>query len=458
MPQSQGTEIRKLMMPRLPAGRYIPHVPEPPQVAFMLTEKFREKPLEAFYGGAAGGGKSDALLMAALQYVDVPGYSALILRRTFNDLNEPGALMDRARTWLRDTDAKQMRGGREWEFPSSARLVFGHVQYHREAEEQFSGAEFQYIAIDELTRGWEKRTYEFLLSRIRRPSEMARWRRESAPDGTTLADVPLRMRSASNPGGSGHDWVKERFVNEETRAHRIFIPALLQDNPHLNQDEYEFALNQLAPVDRERLLNGDWDIRESGAVFSRDTFEFQTTMPTGKGIYWARCWDFAATDAEMDHDPDYTAGALIGMEPKTGKWYIADIVRARLDPDRVQTLVYNTAQQDGRRTPIIIEQEPGSAGKFVIDQFTRQVLQGFEVHGVRATGSKSERARIWATAAVAGNMIIISDPDNPQPWVSPFFNEIELFPTPRIHDDQVDAVSGAFNWLAENRRGGGLIA
>jgi predicted phage terminase large subunit-like protein len=399
---------------------------------------------------------SDALLMAALSYVDVPGYSALILRRTFNDLNEPGALMDRARKWLSKTDAKAVRGGREWDFPSGARLVFGHVQYHREAEEQFSGAEFQYIGIDELTRGWEERTYEFLLSRIRRPSETNSWRMQAAPDGTTLADVPLRMRSATNPGGSGHSWVKRRFINEETKGNRIFIPSLLQDNPHLNQEEYEHALMQLDPVTRERLLRGDWDIVEAGAVFSRDTFQFQMEIPTGKDVKWARCWDFAATDAGAKDEPDFTVGALVGMGPD-GKWYLADIQRVQMDTDKVERLVYNTAMADGRRVPIVIEQEPGSAGKVVISHFTRNILQGWEVHGDRPTGSKSERARPWAAAASSGNFFICSNPDNPKGWVPDFFNEVELFPTPRIHDDQVDAVSGAFNWLAENRRGGGLV-
>ena len=74
----------------------IPHVPTSRQAAFLLLNC-----LEAFYGGAGGGGKSDALLMAALQYADVPGYNALIIRRNLSDLALPKALMDRAHTWLR---------------------------------------------------------------------------------------------------------------------------------------------------------------------------------------------------------------------------------------------------------------------------------------------------------------------------------------------------------------------
>ena len=80
---------------------WIPHSPTPKQQQFLDC-----RAREVFYGGAAGGGKTDALLMAALAFVDVPGYRALLFRRTFADLNLPGALMDRAREWLGGTAAR----------------------------------------------------------------------------------------------------------------------------------------------------------------------------------------------------------------------------------------------------------------------------------------------------------------------------------------------------------------
>jgi hypothetical protein len=85
--------LRTALTPR--TNKYIPHTPTPKQSAFLLLPG-----REAFFGGAAGGGKSDALLTAALQYVDVPGYSAILFRRTYADLALPGALMDRAEQWL----------------------------------------------------------------------------------------------------------------------------------------------------------------------------------------------------------------------------------------------------------------------------------------------------------------------------------------------------------------------
>ncbi len=86
---------------------------------------------EAFYGGAGGGGKSEALLMGALQYVDTPGYAALLLRRTFADLALPGALMSRAQEWLSGTQAHWRDEGKTWHFPSGATLTFGYMENNR---------------------------------------------------------------------------------------------------------------------------------------------------------------------------------------------------------------------------------------------------------------------------------------------------------------------------------------
>ena len=88
--------------------------------------------LEAFFGGAGGPGKSDALLMAALQWVDTPGYNALLLRKSYTDLALPEALMDRAGQWLRGTGARWKTQEKAWHFPSGARLVFGYLETERD--------------------------------------------------------------------------------------------------------------------------------------------------------------------------------------------------------------------------------------------------------------------------------------------------------------------------------------
>lgn len=271
---------------------YSPHRPEPPQHAFLWLNT-----LEALYGGAAGGGKSDALLMAAMQYVDVPGYAALLLRRTYQDLSLPGALMDRAHAWLASTDARWSGDTFRWTFPSGASLSFGYLQtsVHRY---RYASAEFQFIGFDELTQ-FPEADYRFLFSRLRRPSDLD-------PDNA-LARVPLRMRAASNPGGQGHEWVLRRYIERtpdpddpddtpERARRRVFIPAKLDDNPHVDAESYRAALRSMTVLERKRLEEGDWYADE------------------GDRIYPAAGIDAALNlGALLERDPPPPAGGLLSM-------------------------------------------------------------------------------------------------------------------------------------------------
>jgi predicted phage terminase large subunit-like protein len=390
--------------------------------------------------------------MAALQYVDVPGYAALLLRRTWPDLSQPGALMDRATKWLRGTDAVSTAGGRIWRFPSGARLVFGYAQ-HPGDEEQFASAEFQYIGIDELSRGWLKRSYEFLFSRLRKPVDA-----DDAPsafDGTTLAQVPLRMRSASNPGGSGHGWVKETFVDPETRSpSAVFVPARLADNPSLDPVEYTATLERMtsSPVERDRLLLGDWEIVDEGNLFHRHWFG--TIDPEGVpiGCHWCRYWDLAATNPKRPGaEGDWTAGALVGLSPQ-GQWFIADVRRMRGTPLDTERFIAATLEEDlniGGWIPTAsagalatrMEQEGGAGGINTVDHYRRGVFVGVDFDGDKPRGDKTERARPLSTAAEGGNVVIVRG------WpTKDFLDEAELFPW-SDHDDQIDAAAGAVNVL-----------
>lgn len=266
---------------------YSPQSPTPPQHAFLMLGELEV--LEALYGGAGGGGKSSAMLMDALRYVDVPGYAALILRRTFMELDGPGALMSRSREWLAGTDARWNEQRFRWTFPAGSTLSFGYLQAANDVY-QYAGREYQFIGFDELTT-FRANDYRFLFTRLRRPSmpdadeplpedpDARRRREEARKHAAALADVPLRMRAASNPGGPGHAWVKARFIDKEVdeddpkdtpeRARRrIFIPAKMTDNPHLDQDSYLESLNQVDPTLRARILDGDWDVVEGDQVYN----------------------------------------------------------------------------------------------------------------------------------------------------------------------------------------------
>ena len=403
----------------LPWAEYIPHQPTPKQLAFLMLDV-----PEALYGGAAGGGKSDALLMAALQYANVSNYSALLLRRTYADLSLPGALMSRAFEWLMPTDARWRNHEKTWVFPSGATLTFGYLDSVG-SEYRYQSSEFQYIGFDELTQFREVQ-YRYLFSRLRRLEGQ---------------QVPLRMRSASNPGGIGHEWVRSRFVDTQQQevhdpATPLFIPASLPDNPYLDQTAYLASLEQLDPVTRQQLLNGDWTARQEGNLFKREWFPVVEELPIirNKSV---RYWDLAATAPRPGIDPDYTAGVRVD-HANDGLYYIVDVQRMRGTPSEVEDLIHQTAMMDGDSTAIVIEQEPGAAGVNTIYHYVTRVLSDFHVRGQRATGSKVERANPVSSQAEVGNIRLLRGP-----WLSAFLDEIEAFPV-GSHDDQVDAMSGAF--------------
>ena len=257
---------------------YIPHDPTPKQLAYLLLPH-----REAFYGGAAGGGKSDALLMGALQHVDVPGYAAMILRKTLSDLKQPGALLDRAHSWLSNTDARWVAGEHTYYFPTydlegqpgePSKITYGYIG-QTDAYTRYQGIELQYCAYDELTQHWED-DYLYLFSRLRR-NKCPDHGQEPDPrciNCSRRSAVPIRMRAASNPGGVGHQWVRDRFDIGEApdpdnpgqvryvgrHKDRPYIPAYIWDNPYLDQEEYEIGLDQLDPITRAQLKSGDWGI------------------------------------------------------------------------------------------------------------------------------------------------------------------------------------------------------
>jgi len=468
MGEEQRAELLRTATPRI-VEPYIPHMPHPPQALFLCLNGVEE----VFYGGAAGGGKSDALLMAALQYVDVPGYSALILRRTFADLTLPGAIMDRAWEWLSPTDAKSIAGGRTWKFPSGARLTFGHAQHHKDVE-QYRSAEFQFVAFDELTQ-FAERTYEFLFSRLRRPKVVcircseplyhagqSMWLHdrtrssggecdepapskdvgESAMDGSVITEVPLRMRSASNPGGYGHAWVRDRLVKPDTkRPEAAFVPAILEDNPSLDQESYRRSLEHLGPTERARLLRGDWNVVEEGSMFRRWWFHVIKPEAVPAGLAWVRYWDLAASSSDRS---DWTAGALVAQAD--GVWYVCDIARIRGSPRTVEQFIASTAAEDeGRmgRVQIHMEQEGGASGVNTIDHYRRRVLAGYPFYADSPNRSKVDRAAPVSSAAEAGNVTLVEGA-----WNRDFLDEAELFPQGE-HDDQVDALSGAVKILSK---------
>ena len=381
---------------------------------------------EVLYGGAAGGGKSVWLLMEALQWVDEPAYRAIIFRRTFGQLNQSGGLIELSQDWLAQTPAVYNVTTHCWTFPSGAKLFFSGMQYDSDKTKQ-QGARFHFVGWDELTH-FEEAQYRYLFSRRRRGSS----------DG-----IPLRFRATANPGGIGHDWVKARFIDGDDPK-RSFISARIDDNPHLDAESYRESLAELSPVERAWLEHGDWNAKPDGGFFKRAWFKFIDPDEVPPTIRWTRYWDMAATETKPGKDPAYTAGVKMGLHE--GVWYVADVKRGQLEPHESNELVKSTAEEDGRAVTIVMEQEPGSAGKRVIDDFSRNHLIGFTFYGDRPTGPKTERAKPLAAAAYNGNVKLVRGN-----WNGAFLDEAVGFP--QGHKDQVDAASGAMGWLKQGTSG-----
>jgi predicted phage terminase large subunit-like protein len=426
MPESASLRI-------LPPKRYCPHVPTAKQLAFSLCPC-----PEAFFGGAAGPGKTEALLMLALQMVEHPGYNALLLRRTFRQLNQTNSIMNRARQWLVNTDAVWKETDKRFTFPSGATITFGNLDSEDDVY-KYDSSEYQFIGFDELT-SFSERQYTYLFSRLR----------------TTMDNpVPLRMRSASNPGNRGHDWVKARFMigqpPELLRRQfpdRFFLTARIIDNPHIRRDEYLASLSNLDAVRRRQLLDGDWEATAAGNLFRREWFSIVDDWPRDiTGV--VRAWDDAAT-----HDGgDWTVGVLMAMA-SSGITYVINVVRIQGSPFEVERLKAATAHADrqltNQRAVILLQQEPGAAGKSYIDAQMRGPLSGFAVEVEHPTGDKYTRALAMSSAAQAGNIKLLHGS-----WNKEFIDELEQAgPDDKLydHDDQWDAAASAFNYLAAHRQ------
>lgn len=211
---------------------------------------------EVLFGGAAGGGKSDALIVDALgpssDAWQNPKYRALLLRKTFPQLRE---IIDRTRILYPAVipGSVYREADKEWVFPSGAKIIFGYCERDPDVL-QYQGQEFQWIGIDELGHFPTSYVYEYLTSRLRSPDR----------------SLNCYMRASCNPGPK---WIMQRFgitkggteslvtLDVEGRIFkRRFIPSFLSDNKHLEGTGYRERLLQLPDAERQMLLDGRWDV------------------------------------------------------------------------------------------------------------------------------------------------------------------------------------------------------
>ena len=286
-----------------------------PQTSFLAAPE-----REVLYGGAAGGGKSYAILADPLRYMAHPQFSGLILRHTTEELREliwkSQEMYPKIYPGIKWSERKM-----QWQHPSGGKLWMSYLDRDEDVM-RYQGLSFSYIAWDELTQWPTPFAYNYMRSRLR----------------TAAADLPVFMRATTNPGGPGHQWVRKMFIvpsppgksfyatDVETgetlvypKGHsregqplfkRKFISAKLADNPYLAESgDYETMLLSLPEHQRKQLLEGNWDIAE-GAAFSEfnraihvvEPFDIPSNWPKfracdyGYGSFSAVIWFAVAPD------------------------------------------------------------------------------------------------------------------------------------------------------------------
>lgn len=437
-------------------------------------EKFLSSSADiVIYGGAAGGGKSYALLLEPLRYANNPDFGAVIFRKNANQVFSEGGLWDTAMQIYPLLGAVPLKSPKpRWKFPSGMRVSFGHLETEKDVL-SWQGSQIAMIGFDELTH-FSKSQFFYMLSRNRSVSGVKGYIRATTnPDADSWVaefiswwidsetGYPIQERSGvlrwfyrSNDGLYWADkpeelWEQFSLATEGERNEPksvTFIASKLTDNKILMEKDpsYLSNLKALASVERERLLEGNWKIRPAaGLYFMRSKINLIENVPNDV-VKWVRAWDFAATEdrknSKPEDGPSYTAGVLIGKR-KNGRYIIADVINARLSAMEVERTVKAAAVVDKEKyknVRIRLSQDPGQAGKAQAEQYIK-MLAGFNVTAVRESGSKETRAEPFAAQWQAGNVDIVI-----APWNEAYLSQLESFPESKFKD-MVDASSNGFN-------------
>lgn len=396
----------------------------------------------ALYGGAAGGGKSAALMACPLRWITNANYRGLYLRREAQYL---GDAVDKTRRLYPALGGRLVMGPRIlWTFPSGAEVWMNHCAHENDIA-NYDSFEFSEVLFDELTH-FTERQFTGICARLR----------------GTDPTLPYWSRAATNPGGVGHEWVKRRWSAWLDKKHEspagegelrwmlrgaevptgttnatsyTFVPALLDDNPKVDPS-YRAELEDLDPVRRAQLIEGDWEAAYgSGALFHRDWWHYlDAAPPCARKV---RAWDLGAGG-------DPTEGVLMGDrgQSATPRYVMLDVVTHVGPPHEVHALVRSTAEADGRDVVVRLPQDPGQAGKDQAMTFVRE-LAGFRVVTKPVTGDKVVRAGAFSSQVGARNVALIR-----APWTPALVAQLHGFPETN-RDDKVDASSDAFGELAD---------
>ena len=439
-----------------------------PQEKFLAT-----KADIAIYGGAAGGGKTYALLLEPLRHINVKDYSATIFRKNATQISIDGGLLDESMSiygFLKNAVFKSSPKP-HWIFGGKSKVSFMHIDGDRDLP-KWQGSQICFLGFDELCH-FEESQFFYMLSRNRSICGVKPYVRATCnPDvdswvanfiswwidqetGYPISERSGILRYFCRVDGevkwadSAKELAKEFGVEPELCKSVTFIASSVYDNKILldNDPSYLANLHGLSLVERERLLNGNWKIRPAaGLYFKPDQTRIVKSVPEDL-VAVVRAWDLAATEVNLGNkDPDRTAGVLMGRM-RNGQYIVLDVKRIAANAANVRAIVKSTAATDRaeyRCRKVSIPQDPGQAGKEQAQSYVRE-LAGYSVKSRPVSGDKVTRAEPFAAQWQRGNVLLLEGN-----WNDTFLNELEGFPD-ALHDDQVDAASDAFSMIAYAR-------
>lgn len=387
---------------------------------------------DILYGGARGGGKTDGSIGDWISHAMTYGSRArgIWFRRTLEELAD---VKERMNELFTAVGARFRVQDNSWRFPNGAKLLLRYLESDADAD-KYQGHQYSWMCVEELGNFKSPVPIDKIKATLR-----------------SASGVKVRFIATANPGGKGHKWIKERYVDPAppgtpfqdptTGAWRVFIPSKLSDNKLLVEADPSYA-NRLKGTGPSWLvkawLEGDWNIAMDGKIFLREWWDKQRydrdPLELRKSCFHVvQSWDFAAREGEQN---DRSVCITLGLTDR--RWYILDVWAGRLTFPDLKRKVGELAEK-WECYEILVEDK--SSGQGILDELKRET--NYALKGVNPVGTKYERALsvsalieqgcVWLPVAAA--------------WLSDFMDELAGFPD-AAHDDIVDALSQLLRYIA----------
>jgi len=420
------------------------------------------------YGGAAGCGKSEALLMWLAEGVGkgIKDYSAIIFRRTYKQLEKSNdSLEAKAYRIYPALGGKYNKTKRQWRFPGGEIIELGALEREISVLDH-QGPSYHRVAFDELTH-FTLGQFDFLKTRIRRL--------KGCP-------ITLGIRASANPGGPGHGWVKAMFISPEAlhflrglgprdptpagsvfwNGYVAFVPAKASDNPFLDFDDYEARLMSVTdPITRARMMNGDWDVAE-GLQIREEWLRYYGTrgehlfpvqiadrlpLPSAIDSRTLRRFatiDTAGTSADKAKEargksPSWSVVAVWDYWRQADLLFLRHVWRKQVDWSGLKAGVSEELRTWNVRKALIENAHIGSTLATELKTVCDFDLIGPTIPGMNDTGEKAKLSRAMASGLLtrleSGRLLL---PEERPPWLIAYIDE--LLAWAGLEDDPADQI------------------